>query len=159
MTEGIVESIKCNQRDPNYENMLEHFEKVEYQSIEVEKSLKDAQNLAAKVILDEMLENMNKNEEANEILLAMCKLYKKVSNIGDSYIKKESKLMCEIYEAIYLDKTNITEMQDKMNTVKKVDSLIDEVSEYLRKFPGMIMLEKVWTDKAKQLEKTWSETI
>ena len=37
--------------------------------------------------------------------------------------------MCEIYEAIYLDKTNITEMQDKINKVEKVGSHIDEVSE------------------------------
>lgn len=57
MTEGIVKSIKYNQRDPNYENMLEHLEKVKYKSIEVEKSLDDAQKLAAKAILDEMLEN------------------------------------------------------------------------------------------------------
>lgn len=159
MTEGIVESIKCNKIDPNYENMLVHFEKVENQSIEVEQRFDDAQNMVAKVILDEMLENMNNNEETDEILLAMTKLYKRVSNIGNSCIKKESKLMCEIYEAIYLDKTNITEMQDKINKVEKLDSHIDEVSEYLKKLPGMIMLEKEWKKKAKQLEENCSETI
>lgn len=159
MTEGIIESIKCNQRDPKYDNMLVHFEKVEYQSIEVGQRLDDAQNMVAKVILDELLENMNNNEETDEFLLAMSKLYKRVSDIGDSCIKKESKLMCEIYEAIYLNKTNITEMQDKINKVEKLDSHIEEVSEYLKKFPGMIMLGKAWKKKAKQLEKIWSETI
>ena len=48
MTEGIIESIKCNQRDPKYDNMLVHFEKVEYQSIEVGQRLDDAQNMVAK---------------------------------------------------------------------------------------------------------------